>query len=177
MGIAQNMLGEFDNEMSNTRKTLERVPADKLSWKPDPKSMSMGHLAGHIAEMVGLGVLTLSADEFDFDPDGKGGHKPFVPASREQLLTEFDKNVTAARAALAAATDPRMLSEWKLKAHGNTLLALPRVAVVRSMVMNHIIHHRAQLTVYFRLNGIPVPALYGPSADEGIMPLAADTSA
>jgi uncharacterized damage-inducible protein DinB len=171
------MLGEFDNEMANTRKTLERVPEDKLGWTPDPKSMKLGRLAGHIAEMVGWGTLTLAKDEFDLDPDGKGNYKPFEATSRKQLIEEFDKNAAAARAALSAATDPQMLAEWKLKANGNTLMALPRVAVLRTMVMNHIIHHRAQLTVYYRLNGIPVPALYGPSADEGQMPLAADTGA
>lgn len=177
MSIAQNMLGEFDNEMANTRKTLERVPEDKLNYAPDPKSMKLGRLAGHIAEMVGWGVLTLSADHFDLDPDGTGSFKAFAATSREQLLAEFDKNAKEARAALEKATDPEMLAEWKLQAHGNTLMAMPRVAVIRVMVMNHIIHHRAQLCVYYRLNGIPVPALYGPSADEGIMPLAADTAA
>jgi len=176
MGIAQNMLGEFDNEMSNTRKALERVPEDKLDWAPDPKSMKLGRLSGHIAEMVGWGSMTLSSEEFDFDPDGKGSYKPMVTTSRAQLLAEFDKNVKEARAALSKASDPQMLTEWKLKAHGKTMMSMPRVAVIRVMVMNHIIHHRAQLGVYFRLNGIPVPALYGPSADEG-MPLAADTTA
>ena len=177
MSIAQSMLGEFDNEMANTRKTLERVPADKLAWKPDPKSMALGRLAGHVAEMVGWGADVLTKEEFDVDPDGTGSFKGFVATSKEQLLAEFDKNVKAARAALEKTTDDHMMKEWKLKAHGNTLMAMPRIAVIRSMVMNHIIHHRAQLTVYYRLNGVPVPALYGPSADEGNMPLAADTTA
>jgi uncharacterized damage-inducible protein DinB len=177
MSIAENMLGEFDNEMANTRKTLERLPEDKLEWKPDPKSMSMGRLAGHVAEMVGWGALTLTADSFDVDPDGTGSHKPLIATSRKQLLAEFDKNVAEARAALAKAPDSGMMTEWSLKAHGNTLMSMPRIAVIRSMVMNHIIHHRAQLTVYYRLNGVPVPALYGPSADEGQMPVAADTNA
>jgi len=176
MSIAQGMLGEFDNEMANTRRTLERVPEDKLDYAPDAKSMKLGRLAGHIAEMVGWGALASSADEFDMDPDGKGSHKPFHATGREQLLAEFDKNVAAARKALEGVSDSQMMQEWKLKANGRTLLALPRVAVLRSMVMNHIIHHRAQLGVYYRLNGIPVPALYGPSADEG-MPIAADAIA
>jgi len=173
MGIAQSMLGEFDNEMASTRRTLERVPVDKLSWKPDPKSMSMGRLAGHVAEMVGWGAMVLSTDEFDL----AGEYKPLEPTSQEQLLSEFDKNAKDARTALEKTTDPQMMAEWKLKMNGNTLMAMPRVAMVRSMVMNHIIHHRAQLTVYFRLNGVPVPGLYGPSADENDMPVAAETTA
>ena len=177
MSIAQGMLAEFDNEMANTRKTLERLPEDKLEWKPDPKSMSMGRLAGHVAEMVGWGTLALTADSFDLDPDGKGSHKPLIATSRKQVLAEFDKGAAAAREALAKAPDSGMMTEWSLKANGHTLLSMPRIAVIRSMVMNHIIDHRAQLTVYYRLNGIPVPALYGPSADEGQMPLAADTTA
>jgi uncharacterized damage-inducible protein DinB len=177
MGIAQSMLGEFDQEMANTRKTLERMPEDKLKYAPDPKSMTLGRLAGHVAEMVGWGAMTLTADEFDLDPDGKGSYKALEATSRAQVLEAFDKNVKEARAALSAASDPQMLAEWKLKGHGTTLMAMPRIAVIRSMVMNHIIHHRAQLCVYYRLNGIPVPALYGPSADEGMMPLAADTTA
>jgi uncharacterized damage-inducible protein DinB len=176
MSIAQSLLPEFDHEMENTRITLQRVPYDKLDYKPDPKSMPLGRLAGHIAEMVGWGATTLSTDYLDLDPDGKGNYPSLTAKSPEQLLGEFDKNVADAKAALAKATDPQMLAEWSLKAHGNTILTMPRIGVVRTMVLNHIIHHRAQLCVYFRLNGIPVPALYGPSADEG-MPLAANTSA
>ena len=173
MGIAQSMLGEFDNEMVSTRKTLERVPMDKLGWKPDPKSMSMGRLAGHVAEMVGWAAMTLSTDELDF---ATGDYKPIEATSTDQLLAEFDKNAKATRAALESATDERMMGEWALKNNGAVLMAMPRVAMIRSMVLNHVIHHRAQLTVYFRMNGVPVPALYGPSADEG-MPVAAETTA
>jgi uncharacterized damage-inducible protein DinB len=177
MSIAQSLLPEFEHEMENTRKTLERVPENKLDYKPDPKSMSLGRLAGHIAEMVGWGANTLNTEFLDLDPDGKGSFEALVAKSRAQLLEVFDKNVTDAKAALAKANDPQMMAEWSLKAHGNTILTMPRIGVIRSMVLNHIIHHRAQLCVYYRLNGIPVPALYGPSADEGAMPLAADASA
>jgi uncharacterized damage-inducible protein DinB len=171
MSIAQALLPEFDYEMANTRKTLERVPEDKFSFKPDPKSMSMGRLAGHIAEMPGWGVLTLSSDSLTLDP---ATHKPFAPSTRAEILAEFDKNVASTRTALAAASDADIMQPWSLIIGGNPLFTMPRIGVIRSMVMNHVIHHRAQLTVYFRLNGVPVPALYGPSADEGNMPAAAN---
>jgi uncharacterized damage-inducible protein DinB len=166
MSIAQSMLPEFDNEMANTRKTLERIPLDKLEWKPDPKSMSLGRLAGHITEMVGWGPMTLETEFLDMNP---GEQKPFEVTGKEQLLGAFDKNAQALRAALSSAKDEDMMKPWTLKISGNVLFSMPRVAVMRSMIMNHIIHHRAQLTVYYRLNGVPVPALYGPSADEGAM--------
>jgi uncharacterized damage-inducible protein DinB len=176
MSMGPTLLPEFDNEMALTRKTLERVPEDKLSYKPDPKSMQLDRLAGHIAEMVGWAATALTTPFLDMNPDGKGGQQPAVAKSRAQLLDMFDKNVAEARAALGKVTDAEMMQDWALKSNGKTLLAMPRIAVVRSMVLNHIIHHRAQLGVYYRLNGIPVPSVYGPSADEG-MPLAADASA
>lgn len=169
MSIAQSILPEFEYEMSNTRKTLERVPEDKLEYKPDPKSMPLGRLAGHIAEMVNWGAVTLQTESLNLDG---GDYKPFSPTTRAQLLAEFDKNVAAARTEIAKATDPQMLQNWSLIFGGKPVLNMPRAGVIRSMVINHIIHHRAQLTVYYRMNGVPVPALYGPSADEG-MPAAA----
>ena len=169
MSIAQSILPEFEYEMSNTRKTLERVPEDKLEYKPDPKSMPLGRLAGHIAEMVNWGAGTLQTESLNLDG---GDYKPFSPTTRAQLLAEFDKNVAAARTEIAKATDPQMLQNWSLIFGGKPVLNMPRAGVIRSMVINHIIHHRAQLTVYYRMNGVPVPALYGPSADEG-MPAAA----
>jgi len=169
MSIAQSLLPEFDHEIANTRKTLERVPENKLDYKPDPKSMSMGVLASHIAEMAGWLPSMMQGPELDIPPD----FKPFLATSRKQLLDKFDENAAASRAALAAAGDQALMQEWSLKFGGNAMFTLPRIAVYRSMTMNHIIHHRAQLTVYYRLNGIPVPALYGPSADEGAMPAAA----
>jgi uncharacterized damage-inducible protein DinB len=166
MSIAQSMLSEFDHEMASTRNTLARLPEDKLEYKPDPKSMSLGQLAAHIVEMTGWGTMTLQTESFTMDP---GSHKPLVLTSREQALTEFDKNCTALRAALSAATDADMMKTWSLIIGGSPLFSMPRAAVIRTMIMNHIIHHRAQLTVYYRLNGVPVPALYGPSADESSM--------
>jgi uncharacterized damage-inducible protein DinB len=163
MSIAQSLIPEFDYEMANTRRTLERMPEDKLDFKPDPKSMPLGRLAGHVAEMVNWGAVTLQTDSLNLDG---GDFQPFSPTTRQQLLAEFDKNVAAARAELAKATDQQMMQTWSLIFQGKPMLTMPKVGVIRSMVLNHIIHHRAQLTVYYRMNGVPVPALYGPSADE-----------
>jgi len=177
MSIAQTLLTEFDAEMANTRRTLERVPEDKLSWKPDPKSMSMGRLAGHVAEMPSWGMMTMTSDELDLDPEGTGKFDALVATSREQLLAAFDKNVTGTREAIAAAADDDFMKMWSLKVHGQTMMSMPRLGVIRTLVMNHTIHHRGQLTVYYRLTGVPVPALYGPSADEGSMAVAASETA
>ncbi len=166
MSIAQSFLPEFDHEMANTRRTLERLPEDKLEYKPDPKSMSLGNLANHIAQMPGYAVVTMATESFDVAPGGVPV-KQAVATSRQELLAEFDKNVAAGRAAIAGCPDDKMMQPWSLLAAGNVIFSMPRAGVIRTMVMSHSIHHRAQLTVYYRLNGIPVPALYGPSADEG----------
>jgi uncharacterized damage-inducible protein DinB len=165
MSIAQSMLPEFDMEMANTRNTLARMPEANLEYKPDPKSMGMAQLAGHIAEMVGWTVVTCTMPSFDIPAD----FKPFIPKSTSELLATFDQNATAARAALAGVTDEAMMQEWSLSMGGKQMMSMPRIALLRGMIMNHIIHHRAQLTVYYRLNGVAVPALYGPSADEQSM--------
>ena len=152
--------------MATTRRCLERVPEDKLSYKPDPKSMTMARLAGHVAEMPGWGAITMTSPELDF---GKGDFKPGEMTSREQILNTFDKTVAESRAAIAAATDEQLMQPWSLKNNGAVLFTMPRIAVLRTMVMNHTIHHRGQLSVYLRLTGAMVPSLYGPSADEGQM--------
>jgi uncharacterized damage-inducible protein DinB len=169
MKISDALLPEFDQEMANTRKTLERVPDDKLGWKPHPKSFAMGSLATHICNMLGWAVDTIKKDSFDVAPVGAPPYKEEPAASQKALLEKFDKNVVPARAAIAAASDEDLLKPWSLLAGGQTLFTMPRIECLRSFVMNHTIHHRAQLTVYLRLNDIPVPALYGPSADEGGM--------
>ncbi len=166
MPINQALLGEFDHEMANTRKTLERVPEDKFDWAPHPKSMKMGALAKHLAEMPGWVVEAIQKEVLDIAPNGE-----FVPSApvrnRQELLALFDKNVAAARKALVGANDDaHLMKAWSLQATGKTLFTMPRVAVLRTFVMNHGIHHRAQLGVYLRLNNVPVPATYGPSADE-----------
>ncbi len=166
MKISETLLPEFDQEMANTRKTLERVPADKSDWKPHPKSMSLGALSAHIASMPGWTSLTMQSDSFDYAPPGAPPYQTPTFASNKELLEAFDKGVDEARAALVAADDGKFLAPWTLLAGGKTILTMPRVGVVRSFVLNHTIHHRAQLGVYLRLNDLPVPALYGPSADE-----------
>ena len=162
MSIAQSLLPEFDQEMANTRKMLERIPENKLDYKPDPKSMSLGQLASHVAEMTGWFASMMDGPALDIP----AGFKPFLATSRKELLDTFDKNVAGSRAALAAAGDQTLMQDWSLKFGGNAMFTMPRIATYRTMIMNHVIHHRAQLTVYYRLNGIPVPGMYGPSADE-----------
>src|ERR1700722_13473554 len=122
MSIAQSMLGEFDHEMASTRKTLERIPVAKLEYKPDPKSMSLGQLAGHITEMGGWGTRTLTTDSLDMNP---GDHKPFTPTSEHQLLAEFDKNLHTLRATLAGMKDEDMMKTWSLRIGGNVLFSMP----------------------------------------------------
>lgn len=162
MSIAQSLLPEFDNEMANTRKMLERLPEGKLDYKPDPKSMTLGRLAGHVAEIVGWATSVLRDDFYNISPD----QKAFEAQSRADALAEFDKNLPMTRAALAEAPDEGMSHNWSLKFEGNAVLTMPRAAVYRTMIMNHIIHHRAQLSIYYRLIGVPVPGMYGPSADD-----------
>ncbi len=164
MSISAALLPEFDNEMATTRKTLERVPVEKFGWKPHEKSMSLGQLSSHLAEMPGWGISGLTMDSLDM-----GNYKPWQAASQAELLAKFDQNVAGARAAIAGADDAKFMSNWSLLAGGKTLMTMPKVAVVRVFVMNHIIHHRGQLSVYLRLNNISVPSIYGPSADEGQM--------
>lgn len=169
MALSEALLPEFDNEMANTRKTLERVPEDKFGWKPHEKSGSMGWLAGHLANIPSWVNFTIREDSLDLAPQGVPVQPLPPPNSRKELLDTFDKNIAAARAAIAGASDPHLAKPWSLLNNGTPILTMPRIAVLRSFVMNHIIHHRAQLGVYLRLNNVPVPAIYGPSADEGSM--------
>jgi len=168
MALRDALLPEFDHEMSTTRKTLERVPEDKVDWKPHNTSMPMGRLAGHIAEMVGFAAATFQGDSFDFRPAG-APPAPTVMKSRQQLLDIFDKNVAAARGAISKASDEDLYKTWTLMNGGKTLFAMPRIQVLRNMILNHIIHHRGQLSVYLRMNQVPIPSIYGPSGDEGSM--------
>ncbi len=164
MSISASLLPEFDHEMATARTVIERVPADKFGYKPHEKSMSMGTLAGHIAEMPAWVVPTLAQDSLDI-----AGYQPPSLASPAEVLAKFDANVAAARAALAAAADDAFFKNWSLKNGDKTLMTMPKIAVVRTFVLNHVIHHRGQLSVYLRLNNLSVPSIYGPSADEGSM--------
>jgi len=165
MALSKSLLPEFDNEMANTRKTLERVPDEKFAWKPHDKSFPMGALAAHLANLPSWGSLTLGSDSFDLAPEGKPVKTPELNSTKE-VLQKFDENAAATRAAISAAGDEDLFKNWTLQSNGKTVMTLPKIAVLRSFVMNHMIHHRAQLGVYLRLNDIPVPSIYGPSADE-----------
>ena len=169
MAIRDGLLVEFHNEAAGTRKTLERVPEKLFAWKPHPKSFSMGHLASHIANLPTWVGHTLTKDSIDLMPTS--GPKPETPQAKtnEELLELFDKNLAEARAELAKAADEEMFRNWSLMGGGKVFFTLPKIAVLRSFVFNHTVHHRAQLGVYLRLNDIPVPPLYGPSADESGM--------
>lgn len=169
MAFSEALLPEFDQEVVGIRKTLERVPEDKFGWKPHEKSMTMGGLATHLANILTWAGTAVNTDSLDLAPGG-APMAPLAPAkSRKELLETFDKNVAAARQAIAGAADAHLLKPWTLLHSGKQLLTMPRIAVLRTFVMNHSIHHRAQLGVYLRLNNVPVPSIYGPSADEGMM--------
>jgi len=166
MRISDALLPEFDQEVATTRKCLARIPEDKFSFKPHPKSFDMISLAVHIATMLGWGVTTLTSDSFDYAPEGGQPYVPPVVKTNAELLDLFDKGATEFRAALAAAENDAMLKPWSLMGGGKTIFTMPKAAVIRGMIFNHIVHHRGQLSVYLRLCDIPVPAMYGPSADE-----------
>lgn len=169
MAISEMILPEFDNETAITRKFLERIPNDAFHWQPHEKSMTLGRLAGHLAEIPGWAKETMTLTELDVAPPGGGAYEPWVPTSHHEVLARFDKSIEAGRAAIANAADEAYTVPWSLKMGGNVAFTMPRLAVLRGMVMNHMVHHRAQLGVYYRLLGVSVPSTYGPSADEGSM--------
>jgi uncharacterized damage-inducible protein DinB len=162
MSINEMLLPEFDQEMANTRKILELIPDNQLDYKPHEKSMPLGRLAGHVAELPEWAAVTIAQEVLEIQP----GQQGFSPNSRQQLLEKFDRSVSQARAAIAGASDELLSKTWTLKFDGKPVFSMPRTAVLRSVVMNHLIHHRAQLGVYLRLNDIAIPGMYGPSADE-----------
>lgn len=162
MPFSEALLPEFDEEMKNTRKILECVPDDKLSYQPHPKSMDMARLATHVAELPSWTNFTLDQEVVEMPAD----YQPHFAKSRAELLEIFDKAVAGARAKIQAATDEQWRKTWTLKFGGQTIMSMPRSAVMRSVIMNHLIHHRAQLGVYLRLNNVAIPGMYGPSADE-----------
>jgi uncharacterized damage-inducible protein DinB len=166
MSLAQSLLPEFDQEMAGTRKTLERIPEDKFEWRPHPKSYTMITLGSHIANMMTWGITTLKEDSFDVAPKDGEQYREEPVKSVKELLEKFDRGVAEFRSVLAGISDADMMKAWSLLQGGNTVFSMPRVACLRGMVFNHLVHHRAQLSVYLRMNDVPVPALYGPSADE-----------
>lgn len=160
MSFAAQLLPEFDLEMTTTRRVLERVPSARGEWKPHPKSFALGHLAQLVSWMPGWVTNVLTETALDL---GSAGGYSFE--STETLLQGFDGNVASARAAIGAATEVDLQGQWSLTRGGTVLWAAPRVQVVRQTI-NHLVHHRGQLTVYLRLLDVPVPSIYGPSADE-----------
>jgi uncharacterized damage-inducible protein DinB len=159
MSIGAQFLPEFDEEMATTRRLLEIVPSDRGDWKPHPKSFSLGHLAQLISGMPGWITNMLTQTELDL-----AASPGYSLQKTATLVAQFDKNVTEARAALAAAKDPDFGVSWSLKHGANVLLTLPRRDVVRQTI-NHLVHHRGQLSVYLLMNDVPLPSIYGPTAD------------
>jgi uncharacterized damage-inducible protein DinB len=162
MPLVDTLLPEFDHEMSTTRKLLERVPDDKLAWKPHAKSFSLGELAQHVVTIPMWGSVTLLQSEFDV----AGSPRQPAATSRAELLKTFDGHVAVTRTALVGTSDAELTAPWALKNGGHTIFSMPKAGVWRGFVMSHLIHHRAQLSVYLRMHDIPLPAMYGPSADE-----------
>jgi uncharacterized damage-inducible protein DinB len=165
MTIAETLLPEFDREMGVTRRLLERLPDGRFAWQPHPKSMSLGRLAEHLAEMPWWGTTTIRKDGIDGAVNARpDGYQP--PATTHAVLAMFDANVAEARQALAGRSDAELAAMWTLSVAGKQVFSMPKAAVLRGFVMSHLIHHRGQLTVYLRLLDVPLPSVYGPSADE-----------
>lgn len=164
--IATALVAEMEQEARVTRSCLERIPAEKFDWKPHDKSMTMGRLSSHIAEMFAWTGPTMEQSELDF---ATMDYKPFEPKTTDELLQFFDKNVAEAIGTLKSYSDEKFMEPWTLKNGETTFFTLPKAAVIRGFVFSHVIHHRGQLSVYLRLNDIAVPSIYGPSADEGQM--------
>jgi uncharacterized damage-inducible protein DinB len=165
MPLIDALLPEFDHEMTLTRKVLERVPEEQFDWKPHARSMSLGALSSHLATLPTFAETALRTTELDV----AGFTPPGLAQSRQELLATFDGTTAKARAALAGKTDAELLAPWTLKNGTHTIFSMPKAGVLRSLVLNHIVHHRGQLTVYLRLRDVPLPSIYGPSADEGAM--------
>jgi uncharacterized damage-inducible protein DinB len=166
MDIQKELIAEYDREATRTRKILEAIPADAdFTWKPHPKSMSLGQLAGHVSDTAGdWAIHTLTTDKLEFPADHK--FEPYIPASKEAMQEKFDQQVTGVKKALADFAPEKWDNNWKFVAGGQAWIDEPKYSVWRSWVLNHLIHHRAQLGVYIRLLGGKLPGTYGPSADE-----------
>jgi uncharacterized damage-inducible protein DinB len=158
-----SLITEFENEARTTRRHLERLPNDKLDWRPHPKSFTAGGLASHITDLLYFAVLISTTDEFDFDPTV---YRPFQATSVEDLLKTFDDNVRNGRQALEGVVDEKLSETWRFKVMGRQLFERPRALVFRDFTLSHQIHHRGQFSVYLRLLDVPVPSTYGPTADE-----------
>jgi uncharacterized damage-inducible protein DinB len=168
MALRESLLMEMQFEAESTRETLRRVPADRLDWQPHAKSATMGWLAAHLANIATWGAMTLASTELDL-ASPEMHQRTAIPDTPAEILANFETNLAAFRDALSAATDEQLLTPWTLRAGEKTFFTMPRVGVLRMMIFSHAVHHRAQLGVYLRLNDVPVPSIYGPSADESSM--------
>lgn len=167
MKLTDLFLGELDREARVTRRALENVPDPvDADWRPHPRSMAFGYLVNLIAMLPSWIVLTIEQDQLDLDPPGGKNHEAPALRTRDELLEAFDGHVESARKALQNTTDEHLMTNWKLLVQGKVVADDPRHIVLRDSVMNHLAHHRGQLTVYLRLNDARVPSIYGPSADE-----------
>jgi uncharacterized damage-inducible protein DinB len=165
LSLLDSLLPEFDHEMGTTRRLLDRVPEGEFRWKPHEKSMSLGELSDHLSMLTRWTNLIATSTKFDIASLGTS-RTPTVPASRDEMLATFDKAVAAARAELASKTDAELSAPWTLKSGTQEVFTIPRISAIRSFVINHVIHHRGQLSVYLRMKDVPLPAIYGPTADE-----------
>jgi uncharacterized damage-inducible protein DinB len=163
MSLCESLAAELQQEAKTTRRILERVPEGSLGWKPHDRSMSLGRLAGHVAELPSLIVPALTQDELNF---AAGSFQPFVPTSTAELLEKFDRNIAVAVEHLGGQEDEKLNEAWRLGSGEQTFFKGPRAAAVRLLALNHVVHHRGQLSVYLRLLDVAVPSIYGPSADE-----------
>ena len=166
MKLTELFLTELDREVERSRRALEQVPPGKFDWKPHEKSMIFGYLANMVATIPSWLVMEITQNELDVAPAGGGQMDQSRKETSDALIEALDRSAADARSALEKTSDEHLMKTWSLLLGGTTLFTLPRTAVLRTFVMNHIIHHRAQLGVYLRLNNIAVPAIYGPSADE-----------
>jgi len=162
MAMKEAFFAEFDHEMATTRKLLERVPEDRLAWKPHERSMSLGGLAQHVANIPHWSTVILKQREFD---QADAPPRLAEPHSRAEILQLFERTTKEARAAMDI-SDPEWMAPWTFKQSGHEVFTLPKAAALRGWVMNHGVHHRGQLSVYLRMLNVPLPAMYGPSADE-----------
>jgi uncharacterized damage-inducible protein DinB len=165
MAIVHTLLPEFDQEMANTRRLLEIVPGADAAWRPHPKSYSLGDLAAHIALLPLWGRMVLQQPDLDLGLPANAAIAQMPFTTGAELLDRFDRHVREARAALTSVSDAAMGVTWTLKNRGNPVFSAPRAAVLRSFILSHMIHHRGQLSVYLRLRDVPLPSLYGPTAD------------
>ena len=163
MAIADALVMEIDQEAKTTQRVLDRIPEDKLAWKPHARSYSLGQLAFHIARLQGSLVEVASKDTFEI-----GNMTQPQPTSKKEILDAFAQGTTSAKQTVAKFDDARLMATWTLTKNGRVLMSIPRIGFIRAIGMNHIYHHRGQLSVYLRLLDVPVPSIYGPSADENI---------